>query len=203
MAVLLQGFLLMLSMIAAIGAQNAFVLKQGLLRQSVFSVALICFCGDLILSTSGVFGVGSLLMSSPVLAHILALCGALFLFYYGWCAFMRMRQPEMLIAEENRHQNRSVLMQAAAVTFLNPHVYLDTVVIVGAAAVSFNTTQKAIFLCGCLCASALWFFGLAYGARLLSPLFARPVTWRILDGLIALIMWFIACSLLRYVFQAA
>ena len=170
MNALLQGFLVSGGLIVAIGAQNAFVLKQGLRCWQVLPIVLTCFLCDFSLMTLGVFGLGTLIGASRVASVALALVGALFLAVYG----------------------------TLAITLLNPHVYLDTVVIVGGIAGTLSPAAKALFLCGAVAASALWFFALGFGARLLLPLFRRPLTWRLLDAVIGVVMWAIAFSLLRY-----
>lgn len=200
----LQGFLLMGSMIVAIGAQNAFVLRQGLQQNHVFWVALVCWLCDVLLCSLGIFGMGLLIQKSPMAMNALALLGAIFLFWYGLNALKRALKPQgmNLIGNAFAMSRQRVLMQTLAVTLLNPHVYLDTVVIVGGIGATLNTEQKLAFLGGGMTMSALWFFGLAYGSRLLLPLFRRPATWRVLDMMIAAVMWLIAWSLLRFVYQS-
>lgn len=192
----------MASMIIAIGAQNAFVLKQGLLKQAVFTVAFICFLCDFLLTTAGVLGLGEIFSMSPILAKILSLCGVIFLAWYGFNALRRAIKPTTLtLTQDKKYSYFKIVAQTLAVTLLNPHVYLDTMVIVGTVGARLAATQKWTFLFGCISASFLWFFSLAYGARLLLPLFKRPITWRILDGTIAIIMWTIALSLLLSVIK--
>ncbi|MDO5686032.1 MAG: LysE/ArgO family amino acid transporter [Neisseria sp.] len=200
-AVFIQGVLLMGSLIIAIGAQNAFVLKQGLLKQYVFTVAAICLLCDVVLATLGVFGMGSVMMRSPVAVKALAIGGALFLLWYGWNALRRALRPVGFVlaaADQPAPSRRRVIAQTLAVTLLNPHVYIDIVVIVGGIGATLNTAHKTAFLAGGLLTSAVWFFSLAYGTRILLPLFRRPLTWRILDGLIVVVMWAIAASLLNF-----
>ncbi|MBR6026227.1 MAG: amino acid transporter [Neisseriaceae bacterium] len=192
----------MASMIIAIGAQNVFVLKQGLLKQAVFTVAFICFLCDFLLTSAGVLGIGEIFSISPNAAKILSLCGVIFLSYYGFCALLRAIKPTSLtITQGKKSSYWKIVAQTLAVTLLNPHVYLDTMVIVGTVGAKLAATQRWTFLFGCISASFLWFFCLAYGARLLLPLFNRPITWRILDGAIAIIMWAIALSLLLSVIK--
>ena len=185
MNALLQGFLVSGGLIVAIGAQNAFVLKQGLKRWQVLPIVLTCFFCDFLLMTLGVFGLGTLISESQVASVALAFVGALFLLVYGARAFRA------------AWRGGAVLL-TLAITLLNPHVYLDTVVIVGGIAGTLSPVAKALFLCGAVAASALWFFALGFGARLLLPLFRRPLTWRLLDAAIGVVMWLIAWGLLRY-----
>jgi len=201
MNALLQGFLVSGGLIVAIGAQNAFVLKQGLRCWQVLPIVLTCFLCDFSLMTLGVFGLGTLIGESRVASVALALVGALFLTVYGARAFRAAwRGGAMMTADgaEAAGSARQAVLLTLAITLLNPHVYLDTVVIVGGIAGTLSPAAKVLFLCGAVAASALWFFALGFGARLLLPLFRRPLTWRLLDAVIGVVMWAIAFSLLRY-----
>ena len=201
MNALLQGFLVSGGLIVAIGAQNAFVLKQGLRRWQVLPIVLTCFLCDFSLMTLGVFGLGTLIGASRVASVALALVGALFLAVYGARAFRAAwRGGSTMSADgtEAAGSARQAVLLTLAITLLNPHVYLDTVVIVGGIAGTLSPAAKVLFLCGAVAASALWFFALGFGARLLLPLFRRPLTWRLLDAVIGVVMWAIAFSLLRY-----
>ena len=199
--VLVQGFLVSGGLIVAIGAQNAYVLKQGLLKNHVFWVVLTCFLCDFILISIGVLGMGSLIAQSVMATIALALVGALFLTVYGFRALMsafRGNSALSIDASPKATTLVSTIGTTLALTLLNPHVYLDTVVIIGGVASTLSPDGRWLFLAGALLASASWFFGLGYGARLLIPLFKKPITWRILDALIALIMWLIAVNLAIY-----
>ena len=201
MNALLQGFLVSGGLIVAIGAQNAFVLKQGLRCWQVLPIVLTCFLCDFSLMTLGVFGLGTLIGESRVASVALALVGALFLLVYGARAFRAAwRGGAVMTADgaEAAGSARQAVLLTLAITLLNPHVYLDTVVIVGGIAGTLSPAAKVLFLCGAVAASALWFFALGFGARLLLPLFRRPLTWRLLDAVIGVVMWAIAFSLLRY-----
>ena len=201
MNALLQGFLVSGGLIVAIGAQNAFVLKQGLKRWRVLPIVLTCFLCDFLLMTLGVFGLGTLIGESRVASVALAFIGALFLAVYGARAFRSAWRGGAVMdlgTHEAGGSARQAVLLTLAITLLNPHVYLDTVVIVGGIAGTLSPVAKALFLCGAVAASALWFFGLGFGARLLLPLFRRPLTWRLLDAAIGVVMWFIAWGLLRY-----
>jgi L-lysine exporter family protein LysE/ArgO len=168
-----------LSLIIAIGAQNAFVLRQGLRREHVLTVVAICAVSDAILITVGVAGLGSLLDLAPWLIDAMSLGGAAFLLTYAALA-----------------ARWTVVTTALALTWLNPHVYLDTVVLLGSVA-STHGDERWWFGTGAVIGSIVWFTALGYGARLLEPLFARPVAWRVLDALIAAVMAAIAASLLH------
>lgn len=199
LSALASGFLLGASLIVAIGAQNAFVLRQGLAREHVGAVALFCAASDALLMSAGVLGLGQAIAATPALARAMALAGALFLLGYGALALRRAARPAALHAGAGAalRSRPQVLAQAAAFTFLNPHVYLDTVLLVGSIGAQQSDALRPLFLAGACSASAAWFFSLAYGARRLAPLFARPGAWRVLDALIGLTMWALAAGLLR------
>lgn len=193
----LSGFLLGASLIIAIGAQNAFILRQGLLREHVFVLSLICALSDALLITAGVAGLGTLIAQSPTLISVVTLGGAAFLFWYALVAFRRAFHPEVLKAANAGNGNLKVAIGTVlALTFLNPHVYLDTVVLLGGLSARFEGANRAAYGAGAALASFIWFFGLGYGARLLQPIFAKPAAWRVLDVLIGLVMAGIGLSLL-------
>lgn len=194
------GFALSASLIIAIGAQNAFVLRQGLAREHAGAVALFCAASDALLMTAGVLGMGRAITAVPGLAAAMAAVGAIFLAGYGLRALLRAWRPGVLHAgAQGACRSRTqVLAQAAAFTFLNPHVYLDTVLLVGSVGAQQPPgALRAAFLFGTCAASFTWFFGLAYGARVLAPWFERPAAWRVLDALIGLTMWLLAVWLMR------
>ena len=202
METFIQGFLVCGGLIIAIGAQNAFVLKQGLLQRNILAVILTCFACDFILISLGVMGLGSLISESRMATVALALVGAVFLLVYGARAFRSAYLGNSVLQLDNRDEVQSSAFKAVlatlAVTLLNPHVYLDCFAIIGGIAGTLSSSKKWLFLFGALCTSALWFFSLGYGAKLLIPLFKRPVTWRILDIAIGIVMWLIAGSLVKY-----
>lgn len=193
----LTGLLTGLSLIVAIGAQNAFVLRQGLKRAHVLPVVLICALSDAVLITLGVFASAQISKAFPPLLPILRWGGSAFLIYYGAkAALSAWRGGGHLEAAEGEGQSRKVAMLTAlALTWLNPHVYLDTVVLLGAISARFGEA-RAGFAMGAASASLLFFFALGFGARFLAPIFARDLSWRVLDGGIALVMWSIAISLI-------
>lgn len=199
-AVFFQGLALSLGLIVAIGAQNAFVLRQGLRREHVGTVVLFCAMADALLIMAGVFGMAQALGERPQLARALALAGAAFLAWYGWKALLRMRVTGQLqaAAGSERLSRRSALAQAAAFTLLNPHVYLDTILLVGSMGAQQPAALRGWFLAGAALASALWFSGLGLGARWLAPWFARPRAWQVLDGLIGITMWGLSVLMVRH-----
>ena len=190
------GFALGLTLIVAIGAQNAFVLRQGLRREHVGAVVLFCAVADALLIAAGVAGLAVLLGERPMLAAVLTAGGAVFLGFYGLRALARATRPASLQAGGGvgPPSRRAALAEAAAFTLLNPHVYLDTVLLVGSVGASQGEARWA-FVAGAAAASGLWFGSLGYGARLLAPLFARPRAWQVLDALVGLTMLAIAALL--------
>jgi L-lysine exporter family protein LysE/ArgO len=193
----LAGFGTGLSLIVAIGAQNAFVLRQGIRREHVAAVALLCSVADAALILAGVTGIGTIVERAPVVLDVVRWAGAAFLLAYAVLALRRAVRPGELHAATGGApvDLRPVLITAAALTFLNPHVYLDTVLLLGSIANQHGHDGRWVFALGATAGSLLWFFGLAYGARRLAPLFARPSAWRVLDGVIAAVMAAIALSL--------
>ena len=196
-----QGLALSLGLIIAIGAQNAFVLRQGQRREHVGAVVLFCALADAILMTAGVLGMAQALGDRPHVARALALAGAVFLATYGWGAIRRARHASQLHAEARGASLRlsAAIAQAAAFTLLNPHVYLDTVMLVGSIGAQQPRDLRPWFIAGASFASMTWFGMLGYGARWLAPWFARPKAWQILDGLIGMTMWILALMLVRHV----
>jgi L-lysine exporter family protein LysE/ArgO len=194
------GFGLGASLIIAIGAQNAFVLRQGLRREHVFAVVAVCAAIDAVLIALGSAGFGALVSGSPALTAIAAWGGAAFLVVYGARSLRSALRPSALdvapdAAALGARSLASALSTTFAVSLLNPHVYLDTVVLLGSVAAQRAMPDRAWFACGAMMASAVWFFSLGYGARLLAPLFARPGAWRVLDIAIGVVMWWIAAML--------
>ncbi len=185
---LVIGFLASFTLIAAIGAQNAFVLRQGIRRQHVLAVVALCTVSDIVLIAAGIAGVGVLISAHPGALNVAKFGGALFLVCYGLLAARRAWRPNSLKpAETAPARLAEVLVTCAALTFLNPHVYLDTVVLLGALA-NEHRDERWLFGIGAVTASAVWFVSLGLGARRLAGLFATPLTWRVLDGLIAVTM---------------
>ncbi|WP_432727614.1 LysE/ArgO family amino acid transporter [Variovorax sp. W6] len=195
-----NGLFMSLVLIVAIGAQNAYVLRQGLRREHVGAVVLFCAASDAVLIGAGVAGMAQVLQGRPMLATVLAGLGAAFLCAYGLRALWRSRQPAALQATAQGASSLSratVVAQAAGFTLLNPHVYLDTVLLVGSAGAQYAGLLKVWFVAGAAMASALWFTSLGYGARLLAPVFARPRAWQMLDALVGGTMLVLAAMLAR------
>jgi L-lysine exporter family protein LysE/ArgO len=198
---MLAGFGIGASLIVAIGAQNAFVLRQGLARSHVLAVVATCVACDWVLITCGALGFGSLVRAFPLAIAIAAWGGATFLMVYGALSFRAALRPAVLDAEKpEAHRltgTGSAVAATLAVSLLNPHVYLDTVILLGSVAAQYPAQMRVWFTAGALTASLVWFSALGFGARLLAPLFARPVAWRVLDAGIGVIMWWIATGLVR------
>ena len=191
-----SGLLLGASLIIAIGAQNAFILRQGLMRRHVFILCLICAASDAALIALGVGGLGTLIARAPALITAVTIGGVLFLGAYAAVAFRRALHPAAMEATQAQAGSLKAAVAAClAFTFLNPHVYLDTVVLLGSLSARFEGAGRIAYGAGAALASFLWFFGLGYGARLLEPVFARPAAWRVLDVIIGLVMAGLALSL--------
>lgn len=192
---LLSGFGLGLSLILAIGAQNAFVLRQGLRGEHVLPVFLICAISESLLVTGGVLGLGALVEAAPWVIPLFRYGGAAFLIVYGGrAAWSAWQGGAALEAQGQGGSLRKTVLTALAITWLNPHVYLDTVILLGS--ISTQYAAPLLFGLGCIIAAWVFFAAISFGAVLLRPLFARPSAWRVLDGLIALVMWMIAANLL-------
>ncbi|WP_343995224.1 LysE/ArgO family amino acid transporter [Terrabacter terrae] len=190
------GFLTMASLIVAIGAQNAYVLRTGLARHHVALVVTVCALSDAVLVLAGVLGVGGLVTAHPGLLTVVRWVGAAYLIGFGVLSLRNARHPKALGASDAVPSRNGVLATVLALTWLNPHVYLDTVLLVGSLANQHGREGRWWFAGGAAAASLAWFTALGYGARLLAPLFARPATWRVLDVAIALVMFTIAATLL-------
>lgn len=194
----ISGFGMGGGLIVAIGAQNAFVLTQGVRRNHHLAVALLCAVCDAILIGLGVTGVGSVVASNPTLGSIAAWGGAAFLIWYGLGAFRAaLKGGSLETGGEMGRTLQRTLMLALAVTLLNPHVYLDTIVLMGSVSGQFPVPDRYVFGMGAATASCAWFFLLSLGGQMLAPVFRRDVTWRVLDGVVCLTMWTIAASLIR------
>lgn len=196
-----EGFLTGAGLIMAIGAQNVFVLTQGVRREHHVAVALLCAVCDACLITAGLAGVGTALAASPMLQQAAALGGAVFLGWYGLRAARDAWRGgaglEAAAAQAVRRSLGTVLWAALAVTLLNPHVYLDTVLLLGSIGGQHAPPGRWRFGAGAATASVLWFVALAACGRLLSPVLARPAAWRVLNAVVAGIMWLVAAGLVR------
>ncbi|RBY91807.1 amino acid transporter [Blastococcus sp. TBT05-19] len=193
----LAGLGLGLSLIVAIGAQNAFVLRQGLRLEHVGAVVAVCALSDALLICAGVLGAGALLLSRPGLLTVVCFAGAAFLLVYGALAARRALRPAGALSADASGSRTALAVTIATVlglTWLNPHVYLDTVVLLGSLSTTY-ADDRWWFAAGAAVGSVAWFTGLGFGARLLRPVFARPTAWRVLDAVIAVVMTALGISL--------
>ena len=191
----ITGFSIGFSLILAIGAQNAFVLKQGLIRQNVFLVCLICAASDAILITLGVSGFGEIITEYPIIERLARIAGALFLFTYGVLNLYSAQTNTHALEPTKKIQTskRETVLTCLGFTWLNPHVYLDTVVMLGSISTQFENT--ATFALGAISASFVFFFSLGFGASKLTRYFEKPRTWRVLENLIGILMIFLGITL--------
>lgn len=196
-----KGFITSISLIAAIGAQNAYVLKKGLQRDNVFIVSFLCFFCDFVLMFAGIYGLAELNGILPWFKPVTMIGGILFLLVYGFnCFRSAIKGGAVLVAEDDLNVAKTPFFKAVAITLaitlLNPHVYIDTFFIIGGVGSAYPSDQRLIFALGCVSASFVWFFSLGYGSRLLQPLFNNPRSWQVLDFAIGVFMWTIAYNLL-------
>ena len=190
------GFFSGAALIIAIGAQNAFVLRQGIRREHVLSIVVVCALSDAVLIALGVAGIGTLVSAAPLALEIVRWVGAAFLVGYAIFAAGRAIRPKALIAGSGGGTRLgAAVLTAVALTWLNPHVYLDTVLLLGSLSTAHGDDGRWWFAAGAIVASIVWFTALGFGARLLAGLFARPGAWRVLDVLIAIVMMVLAVRL--------
>ena len=194
----LKGFIVTFSLIVAIGAQNAYVLKLGLLRQYVLIAVVLCTLFDILLISAGVFGLGFFVKGNQFLINSIAIIGIAFLTAYALLSFKAAFKNESMKIDDQIKTNplKKVITMLLVFTFLNPHTYLDTVLLIGGIGANISDDLKLYFLLGAISASASWFTLLGFGARVLIPLFKKPITWKILDISIGFLMLFIAYSLI-------
>lgn len=193
----LTGYATAFSLILAIGAQNAFVLRQGLRREHVFVICMICAVSDAILITAGVVGFGAMATALPALPQIMRYAGAAFLLIYGAMRFWAsLRGGEGLDAAAGPGSLRSAVLICLAFTWANPHVYLDTLGLIGAVSTQFAGAERVAFGMAAVASSFTFFFGLGYGARLLAPVMRSARAWQVLDFGIGAVMWALAYWLL-------
>lgn len=185
-----------LALIVAIGAQNAFVLRQGIRGEHVGLAVLVCMLSDIVLIGAGIFGIGAVITAVPAVVVVIRIAGAVFLIGYAGLAAKRAIRPGALTAgtQQGSLSGRAALATVLTLTWLNPHVYLDTVLLLGTLA-NQHGELRWWFGAGAVLGSVVWFSALGYGARLLRPVFARPAAWRILDGLIAAVMLFLGLKM--------
>ncbi len=202
---MLSGFVTGGSLIVAIGAQNAYVLRQGLLRHHVAAVVVVCALSDVVLIAAGVGGIGAIVDQAEWVIDLVRWLGVAFLLWYAAGSLRRLTRPEALdaggAAAARREPRRTVVGRAFALTWLNPHVYLDTVLLIGSIAATHRTAStdaldgRWAFGIGAVVASIVWFGGLGFGARALGPMFASPRAWQLLEVLVAATMILIAAKL--------
>lgn len=197
LAAAVAGFLLGGSLIVAIGAQNAFVIRQGIIGRHVFWICLFCAVADAVLIWAGVFGLGALVKRLPWLIPVMTWGGAAYLLWHGVMALRRAAHPGAMGASAEQAVSLAAALAACAgFTLLNPHVYLDTVILTGSVANARPAGDQVPFATGASLASAVWFFAIGYGAKALGPWLGQPRVWRVIDGLIAVIMFAIAAKLI-------
>lgn len=193
---LCKGFFTSAGLIMAIGAQNAFILKQGLMKKHLFVTALVASVIDAILICSGVLGFGTVLLAYPLTIQLAKYFAIGFLLFYGAMSLKAaLREEKMDITSCKAASLKGTLLLLIGFSLLNPHVYLDTVILLGSVASQQPVHQQGVFAIGAIAASFVWFFSLTYGARLLAPFFSKPITWKILNVTIACMMWGVALSI--------
>ena len=196
LASVVKGFGIGMGLIVAIGAQNAYVLTRGICRNHHWITALIGSLIDSLLIIAGIMGMGVLIQKFPNLLMVTTIGGVLFLFVYGALSFRRMFVTEQLQGSGKQVSLKTAVVSMLAFSLLNPHVYLDTVILLGSVAIQEHPDDRIAFGTGAVSASFIWFFSLALGGQWLQPWFQSPATWRLLDFLIGLIMWSIALTLI-------
>ncbi|MDY0361945.1 MAG: LysE family transporter [Desulforegulaceae bacterium] len=195
-SVFLKGFAAGGSLIAAIGAQNAFILSQGIKKNRIVLIPLICCICDLIFITLGIYWSSKIVSTSVILEKTIALCGCCFLFFYGLNSFISAFKNKKIDMEFEKEKSiKKIILATLGVTLLNPHFYLDTVFLLGSISSSVGSSGKIFFGTGAVTASIIWFFGLSLFASFLSPVFKNEKSWKILDVSVGIIMWSIAFSL--------
>lgn len=183
-------------LIMAIGAQNVFVLSQGIKKQYHWLIALICSISDVVLIFIGAAGVGTLVAGHHALQSGAAWLGAVFLSWYGFRAFLSIFKETSLRPKKGVESNlRTIVLTALALTFLNPHVYIDTVLLLGSIGGQYQAGGRYLFAMGASVSSIIWFFSLSFGGVLLAPLFQKSISWKILNVFVCLTMWTIAVQL--------
>jgi len=193
----ISGFLISISLILALGPQNVFVLRQGLLRSHVFASCLVCSISDALLIAAGVLGVGLFITQIEGLAIWMSIGAAIFLIFYGCLRIKSALNPKGLEIDDSESKDLwSTMLAGLAFTYLNPHVYVDTLLLIGGASSSYTGDDKLMFGIGAATASFVFFFSLGYGAKSLSPLLNNPESWKIIDLFIAGIMFTVAGILL-------
>jgi len=195
----LHGFGTGGGLIVAIGTQNAFVLSQGIRRRHNVIIALVCIICDIIFISAGVIGFGTAVSTNPTLSQVVTWGGAGFLVFYGWGSFRSALKGGRLDTHNRTEMSlRAAIITTLAVTLLNPHFYLDTVIILGSVSSRFQGQNLLYFWIGAVSASTLWFISLSLGGQMLAPIFQKKIAWRLLDSLVCTTMWTIAVSLIMH-----
>ncbi|MRI32934.1 hypothetical protein EOPP23_08045 [Endozoicomonas sp. OPT23] len=192
----MKGLLLSGGLIIAIGSQNAFLLGQSLRREHHILAASICAVSDVFLIFAGVMGLGALIQGQPLLLSIARWGGAAYLILFGFMSLRKVFHTEQLVAEKALKASwQKVALATLAVTYLNPHVYLDTMILLGGIGAQYGE-QRWLFVVGAATASLIWFYGLTFGAAKLAPLVSSPRVWKVIDLLVCVAMWLVAASLI-------
>ena len=199
LSLLFLGATTTISLVAAIGAQGTFVLRQGILGRHITPIIIFCVLSDALMIGLGIVGLGALLDAAPWFIEVFRYVGAAFLAWFGYESAKRVFTPHAVVVEEGAEDAQSLkaaLLTTAAVTYLNPLAWLDTTIFLGSLANTQGDPGRWWYYLGCCCGSLIWFLMLGYGSRLLRPLFARPSAWRILDAAVALLMAYLVFNLL-------
>ncbi|UTW58127.1 amino acid transporter [Kordiimonas sp. SCSIO 12603] len=207
MPIFIEGFMISFGLIVAIGPQNAYLLRQGLRQRHVLPVATVCFLSDILLIGLGVFGTGKIIAENEALSTWMGWGGAVFLLWFALKSAKSALKPEAITQDDIDASAgdaagqgvKIAILHTLAFTFLNPWVYVDTMVLIGGVSIKYETDAlRNAFMIGAWTASAIWFYGLAYGAKKAAPLFRKKITWRILDSLIAIIMLAVCATLIQH-----
>lgn len=199
-----KGFLIAFSLFAAIGAQNVFVLKNGIMKNHIFYICLTCILCDIILVSIGIFGIASFIAKNKIITILFGVIGGIFVLVYGLLALKSaFKADSSLILKNNgkRDTLQKTIIQTLFITLINPHVYLDTIVILGAISLPLDFYGKIFFACGVICASISWFFCLGFASYKASILFKNPKTWVFLDLFTAIVMFVVAYGLISFTIE--
>lgn len=193
---LLTGFILGLSQIAVIGLQNAFILKNGIRGRPMFKICLVCSICDIIMIGFGVFCAGASMSVNKSFTQLFQILGAAFLLFYGAKLFKNSITKNSTIDLKQEHKSKAIIGTIIAVSILNPHAWVDAVIVIGAMSTKYIGIYKICFAIGCMIASVIWFFILGYFSKKIAHLFHKPITWQILDFIMAFVMWYLAFNLI-------
>lgn len=197
-SIFLKGFIIALGLITSIGMQNSFVLKQGILKNHILLIVTLCSLIDTLFITTGIIGVSQIILANNIVYQLFNWGGIIFIFGFGIRAFYLSFTSHHLVLNNNLKLSfKKALISTLVVTFLNPHLYLDTCVLLGGLATNFSAQERFSFAIGAILASWVWFFSLGYASSLMAKFFKKPTSWRILDFLIGCTMMIIAFSLIR------